>query len=68
MRDRLGEIRCRALVVWGEEDRLVPVRDARRVRVAHPGRPRILHPATGHMVMRERPERFNAGLRAFIGA
>ena len=28
IRDRLGEIACPALVVWGELDRLVPLRDA----------------------------------------
>ena len=28
IRDRLGEIACPTLIVWGAEDKLVPVRDA----------------------------------------
>ena len=39
IRDRLGEIACPALIVWGELDRLVPLRDAARVRMAHPAGP-----------------------------
>jgi pimeloyl-ACP methyl ester carboxylesterase len=66
IRDRLGEIRCPALVVWGEEDRLVPVRDAAEFQWLIPGARKVLYPDTGHMVMLERPERFNADVRAFI--
>jgi pimeloyl-ACP methyl ester carboxylesterase len=66
IRDRLGEIRCPALVVWGEEDRLVPVRDASEFAWLIPGARKVLYPDTGHMVMLERPERFNADVRAFI--
>ncbi|HEV2060257.1 MAG TPA: alpha/beta fold hydrolase, partial [Solirubrobacteraceae bacterium] len=66
IRDRLGEIGCRALVVWGEEDRLVPVRDAAEFEWLIPEARKILYPDTGHMVMLERPARFNADVRAFI--
>jgi pimeloyl-ACP methyl ester carboxylesterase len=66
IRDRLGEIRCPALVVWGEEDRLVPVRDAAEFEWLIPDARRVLYADTGHMVMLERPERFNADVRAFI--
>jgi len=68
IRDRLGEIRCPALIVWGEEDRLVPVRDASEFAWLIPDARTVLHPDTGHMVMLERPERFNADVRAFIEA
>jgi pimeloyl-ACP methyl ester carboxylesterase len=68
IRDRLGEIRCPALVVWGEEDRLVPVRDASEFAWLIPDARQVLYPDTGHMVMLERPERFNADVRAFIEA
>ena len=66
IRDRLGEIACPVLVVWGEEDRLVPVRDAAEFAWLIPDARKILYPDTGHMVMLERPARFNADVRAFI--
>ena len=66
IRDRLGEIRCPALIVWGEEDRLVPVRDASEFAWLIPDARKVLYPDTGHMVMLERPQRFNADVRAFI--
>ncbi|MBW3608025.1 MAG: alpha/beta fold hydrolase [Actinobacteria bacterium] len=66
IRDRLGEIGCPALVVWGEEDRLVPVRDAAEFEWLIPEARKILYPDTGHMAMLERPARFNADVRAFI--
>jgi pimeloyl-ACP methyl ester carboxylesterase len=68
IRDRLGEIACPALVVWGEEDRLVPVRDAAEFEWLIPGARKVLYADTGHMVMLEQPERFNADVRAFIEA
>ena len=66
IRDRLGEIACPALIVWGEEDRLVPVRDAAEFEWLIPDARKVLYADTGHMVMLERPERFNADVRAFI--
>ena len=68
IRDRLGEIRCPALIVWGEEDRLVPVRDAAEFEWLILDARKVLYPDTGHMVMLEQPERFNADVRAFIKA
>ena len=68
IRDRLGEIRCPALIVWGEEDRLVPVRDAAEFEWLILHARKVLYPDTGHMVMLEQPERFNADVRAFIEA
>ena len=66
IRDRLGEIGCPALIIWGEEDRLVPVRDASEFAWLIRDARTILYPDTGHMVMLERPARFNADVRAFI--
>jgi len=68
IRDRLGEIRCPALIVWGEEDRLVPLRDAAEFEWLILHARKVLYPDTGHMVMLEQPERFNADVRAFIEA
>ncbi len=66
IRDRLGEIDCPTLVVWGELDRLVPLRDAAEFEWLIPDARKIIYQDTGHMVVLERPTRFNADLRAFL--
>ncbi|HTN24481.1 MAG TPA: alpha/beta fold hydrolase [Solirubrobacteraceae bacterium] len=66
IRDRLGEVACPALIVWGEEDRLVPLRDASEFAWLIPDARKVIYPDTGHMVMFERPDRFNADVREFL--
>jgi pimeloyl-ACP methyl ester carboxylesterase len=68
LRDRLGEIACPTLIVWGELDRLVPLRDAAEFEWLIPGARKVVYEDTGHLVMLERPARFNADLRAFLDA
>jgi pimeloyl-ACP methyl ester carboxylesterase len=68
IRDRLGEIACPTLIIWGEEDRLVPLRDAAEFEWLIPDSRRVIYADTGHMVMFERPRRFNADVRAFLRA
>lgn len=64
--DRLRDLRCPTLVYWGEEDRLVPVRDAARFGELIPGARVVRLPETGHMAMLERPGRFNPDVAAFL--
>ncbi|MDX6678266.1 MAG: hypothetical protein QOE31_2318 [Solirubrobacteraceae bacterium] len=66
IRDRLGEIACPALIVWGELDRLVPLRDAAEFEWLIGQARKLVYADTGHLVMLERPARFNADLRAFL--
>jgi pimeloyl-ACP methyl ester carboxylesterase len=66
IRDRLGEIDCPTLIVWGELDRLVPLRDAAEFEWLIPDARKVVYEDTGHVVMLERPARFNADLRAFL--
>lgn len=66
IRDRLGEIACPTLIVWGEKDRIVPVRDAAELERRIPDTRKVIYPDTGHLAMIERPTQFNAELRAFI--
>jgi pimeloyl-ACP methyl ester carboxylesterase len=66
IRDRLGEIACPTLIVWGDEDRLVPVSDAAEFEWLIADSRKLTYPDTGHAPMMERPERFNADLRAFL--
>jgi pimeloyl-ACP methyl ester carboxylesterase len=66
IRDRLGEIECPVLVVWGEEDRLVPVRDAYEFGRLISDVQVEVWPGTGHVAMLERPAAFNALVERFI--
>jgi pimeloyl-ACP methyl ester carboxylesterase len=64
--ERLPQIACPTFIVWGERDRVIPVRDANRfAELISNARVEIL-PDTGHVPMLERPERFNALLEQFL--
>ena len=66
IRDRLGEIACPTLIVWGAEDKLVPARDADEFARLIPNARKVVWPQTGHVAMLERPEGFNALVQAFL--
>jgi pimeloyl-ACP methyl ester carboxylesterase len=66
IRDRLGEIACPTLIVWGAEDKLVPARDADEFARLIPNARKVIWPETGHVAMLERPSAFNALLAAFL--
>lgn len=64
--ERLPQIACPTFVLWGEDDRVIPVRDARRFGELIPQARVLVLPDTGHVAMLERPERFNALLEEFL--
>jgi pimeloyl-ACP methyl ester carboxylesterase len=66
--DRLGEISCPTLLVWGREDILVPVGDADEYERLIPDARKVVFDETGHMPMLERPGEFNDGLMGFVSA
>jgi pimeloyl-ACP methyl ester carboxylesterase len=66
IRDRLPEIACPTLIVWGTGDRLVPVRDADEFARLIPNARKVVWPQTGHVAMLERPAAFNGLLAAFL--
>jgi pimeloyl-ACP methyl ester carboxylesterase len=66
IRDRLGEIACLTLIVWGSEDKLVPARDADEFARLIPNSRKVVWPETGHVAMLERPGAFNALVQAFL--
>ena len=66
IRDRLGEIACPTLIVWGTEDHLVPLRDADEFEKLIPNARKIVWEDTGHVPMLERPAAFNAELETFL--
>ena len=66
LRDRLPQIACPTLIVWGTEDKLVPVGDADEFARLIPNARKVVWPRTGHVAMLERPEAFNGLLAAFL--
>ena len=65
-RDRLPQVACPTVVVWGEKDMILPVEDADTFVSMIPGARRILFKDTGHVPMAERPATFNAALDEFL--
>jgi pimeloyl-ACP methyl ester carboxylesterase len=65
-RDRLPEIGAPTLVVWGEDDMIVPAQDAQEFERLIPGARRVMMADTGHVPMLERPETFNDLLLEFL--
>jgi pimeloyl-ACP methyl ester carboxylesterase len=66
-RHRLGEIVCPTLIVWGDSDRVITVRDADLYADLIPGARKVVFEDTGHVAMLERPAAFNALLAEFLG-
>jgi pimeloyl-ACP methyl ester carboxylesterase len=66
-RHRLPEITCPTLIVWGDQDKVLTVRDAAVYAELIPGSRKVVYEDTGHMSQLERPDAFNALLRDFLG-
>jgi pimeloyl-ACP methyl ester carboxylesterase len=66
IRERLAEIACPTLIVWGDHDRLINVRDADVFAELIPNSRKVVFEDTGHMSMLEHPERFNPLLDEFL--
>jgi pimeloyl-ACP methyl ester carboxylesterase len=54
------------LILWGEEDRLVPVADAHKFARAIPNSRVRIYGDVGHIPMEEAPARSAADVRAFV--
>jgi pimeloyl-ACP methyl ester carboxylesterase len=66
VRERLPEIACPTLIVWGDADRLIPVGDADVFAELITNSRKVVFADTGHMAMLERPAAFNALLEEFL--
>jgi pimeloyl-ACP methyl ester carboxylesterase len=64
---RLRRIAAPTLLVWGEEDRLVPVEYAEDFAAGLPGAERLVVGGAGHMVTIERPDEVLARIDEFLG-
>lgn len=64
--DRLGEIRCPALVIAGENDPGTPVAMAREISSAIPSSELAILPSASHLCNLEQAEAFNRALLGFL--
>jgi pimeloyl-ACP methyl ester carboxylesterase len=62
----VAEIRMPTLILWGEEDHLIPVEAAHLYARAIPGAKLIVYPATGHLPQEEVPDKSADDVRSFL--
>jgi pimeloyl-ACP methyl ester carboxylesterase len=68
LEDRLGEVRCPTLLVWGTDDRITPRSAAIRFLESIPSATLRLVPDCGHAPMLEHPEAFARAVGEFLDA
>jgi len=66
IRERLPEVACPVLIIQGQHDLLVPVRDADVYERLIPTARKLVWAETGHAPQLERPVRFNDALLGFV--
>jgi pimeloyl-ACP methyl ester carboxylesterase len=65
-RDRLPDIRQPTLIVWGEQDSIIPVKDAHEFERLISHSRKVVMSDTGHVAMAERPGTFNNLVMDFL--
>jgi pimeloyl-ACP methyl ester carboxylesterase len=65
-RERLPEVKAPTLIVWGEKDSIIPVRDADEFERLIEDSRKVVMRDTGHIPMAERPRVFNDLLMEFL--
>jgi pimeloyl-ACP methyl ester carboxylesterase len=68
LEDRIHEIRIPTLILWGDEDRIVPVDLGHEFHRRIAGSRLILYPKTGHIPQEEVADESAAEVRAFLTA
>lgn len=66
VKDHVGALKMPVLILWGEEDHLIPVDAAHTWNKAIPGSKLIIYPATGHIPMEEVADKSAADVRTFL--
>ncbi|WP_375402717.1 alpha/beta fold hydrolase [uncultured Sphingomonas sp.] len=64
--DALGRLRVPTLILWGAEDKLIPVSAGRWFARTIPGSRLIVYPGIGHLSMEEAPDRSAADVAAWL--
>ena len=65
-RERLPEVKVPTLIVWGEKDSIIPVRDADEFERLIEDSRKVVMKDCGHIPMAERPQAFNDVLVEFL--
>jgi 4,5:9,10-diseco-3-hydroxy-5,9,17-trioxoandrosta-1(10),2-diene-4-oate hydrolase len=66
VKDALAHVTAPTLVVWGADDRWIPIVDADRFVAAIAGARKVVIPDCGHVPQEEKPERVAEVLRGFL--
>jgi pimeloyl-ACP methyl ester carboxylesterase len=66
--DAFKTVQTPVLIIWGQEDRIVPIEIGEALRDLFPHNTWITYPQVGHTVMDENTTQFNADLVAFASA
>jgi pimeloyl-ACP methyl ester carboxylesterase len=61
-----GTITAPTLIIWGERDELLPLRDGHLLAEAIPGSRLVVYQDTGHLVLWEQPQRVATDLVDFV--
>lgn len=64
--DRISEISAPVLVIWGDEDQLIPVSAATTFRERLPQAEVAIYPGVGHLPMEEVPDQTAADISGFL--
>ena len=67
-KEKLAAIKVPVMIMWGEEDNLIPVSSAKWFADAIPGAKLVVYPKVGHIPMEEVPERSAADVKAWLDA
>jgi pimeloyl-ACP methyl ester carboxylesterase len=62
----IGDIKAPALILWGQDDRVIPVAAAYKYNKAIPGSVLIVYPGTGHIPQEEVADQSAAAVRDFL--
>jgi pimeloyl-ACP methyl ester carboxylesterase len=62
----IADIKAPTLILWGAQDRLIPVEAAAKFHAAIPGSTLIVYPATGHIPMEEVAAQSAKDIAAFL--
>ena len=65
-KEKLAAIKAPVMIMWGEEDNLIPVGSARWFADALPGAKLVVYPKVGHIPKEEVPERSAADVKGWL--
>lgn len=65
-KEKLAAIKVPVMIMWGEQDNLIPVSSAKWFAEAIPGAKLVVYPKVGHIPMEEVPERSAADIKTWL--